>query len=326
MRKPGERLPRFKRKRGKIRKFRTTPRDEKIILIVGRHRIIRSTQIIALLQAEDPSTSEQNVTRRLQLLFHGGYLSRPLAQVETYKAGSGSQPIVFILGNKGIDLLVEKYGFRRSSADYTSKARTSKSTTIEHELGATDFMVALAIACLRHGRIQMIYFDEIMRELAPPETKRSLNPYRWPVTVRLEDQPEETLYVSPDRTFGIRVLDRPEGRQRKFFFYEKDRSTMPVVRPNLSKSSLLRKMVMYGFSYEDDLHTKFYGLPNVRVLTTVKTPQRITTILAAHRRYTVSLMPPGLCMFTDDNGLFAAEDFFSYKWVNAAGELASLLD
>src|SRR5262245_55868858 len=130
--KTGERLPRFKRRPRAIRRFRVMPRDEAILRIVARHRFIRSDQIVDLLMAADPTTGGQNVLRRLQLLFHGDYLSRPLIQVEIHKAGGGSKPVAVILGNKGIALLAEKYGFRKSSADWTSKARTASRIAIEH--------------------------------------------------------------------------------------------------------------------------------------------------------------------------------------------------
>ena len=160
------------------------PRDEEIIRIVARHRFVRSYHIIDLIAAGDPGTSEQQIKRRLQLLFHGDYLSRPKVQVESYRAGAGSRPMVYILGNKGIDLLAAKYGFRRSSADWTTKARTASRGTIDHALEVTDFMVALALACRRQGRVEMIYFDEIMRELAPAEMRANPRPYHWPVSVR----------------------------------------------------------------------------------------------------------------------------------------------
>src|SRR5437868_766602 len=119
--KTGERLPRFQRRPRAIRKFQITPRDEEIIRIVARHRFITHPQIIALIRAVDPEASKRNLADRLHLLFHDNYLSRPRIQQETYKAGAGSRPMAVILGNKAIPLLVEKFGFRKSSADWTSK-------------------------------------------------------------------------------------------------------------------------------------------------------------------------------------------------------------
>jgi hypothetical protein len=324
-----ERLPRYKRKPGAVPNFDVTERDEKIILIVARHRFIRSDQITRLLKADDPTMSEQNVIRRLYRLFHGNFLGR--VQIESDRTTPGSKPIICMLGNKGIDLLADKYGFRRSSVDWTSKARTATALHIEHALEITGFIVALALACSRHGRLEVMYFDEIMRELAPAETRRSRDPYSWPVSVRpipgrWQGRVAKPLYVRPDLTFGIRNLDFPEGQNRQFFFHEGDRATMPVVRLDLTKSSLLRKLVLYGFTHADGLHKKYYGLGNFRVLTVVPTRQRVGTIVAAHRQHTAKLVPPAMCLFTDRRGLLASEDFFSYPWIDAAGNRHRLLD
>jgi hypothetical protein len=328
-----ERLPRFERKRTAIPNFEITARDEEILRIVARHRFVRSFHIIDLIAAADPATSEQKITRRLQLLFHGDYLSRPKVQVDSYRAGAGSRPMVYILGNKGIDLLAAKYGFRRSSADWTTKARTATRGTIDHALEVTDFMVALALACSRHGGRAVMYFDEIMQELAPAEMRKNPKPYHWPVSVRpvpgrWQGREAKTHYAIPDKIFGIRNLELPEGQNRKFFFLEADRGTMPVVRPDpgLDKSSLLRKLVLYGFTHLDGLHRQHYGLPHFRVLTVVPTRQRINTILAAHKQHTAKLVPAGLCLFADRRGLLDGEEFFAYPWLDAAGQPHSLLD
>lgn len=68
---------------------------------------------------------------------------------------------------------------------------------------------------------------------------------------------------------------------------------MPVVRPDLDKSSLLRKLVLCGFTHIDGLHQRCYGLLHFRVLTVVPTRQRIGTILAAHQQLTDKLVRPG---------------------------------
>jgi len=331
MKTAAERLPRFERKRTAIPNFEVTARDAEIIRIVGRHRFVRSYHIIDLIAAADPSTSEQKIKRRLQLLFHGDYLSRPKVQVDSYRAGAGSRPMVYILGNKGIDLLAAKYNFRRSSADWTTKARTATRGTVEHALEVSDFMVALALACSRHGRVEPIFFDEIMHELAPAETRANPRPYHWPVSVRpipgrWKGREATTIYVIPDKIFGLRNLDLPEGKNRAFFFLEADRGTMPVVRPGLDKSSLLRKLIGYGFTHADGLHRQFYGLPNFRVLTVVPTRQRINTIIAAHKQHTDKLVPAALCLFAERRGLLDGEDFFAYQWLDASGASHRLLD
>ncbi len=218
------RKPRFRRKRSAgPRNFQVTERDEEILLIVARHKIARSTHIIALLQAQHPGASEQQILRRLEWLYHKQYLSRPLAQLESYRAGAGSRPIAYMLGNQGADLLAAKYGWRRTKVDWTAKARTAKRGNIEHAIEITDFMVTLDLTCRRRGTHAVMYFDEILRELAPEATREAPRPYHWPVSTTWQGS-AQTLYVIPDQTFGIRDLTRRGDRAVKFFAYERDRA------------------------------------------------------------------------------------------------------
>src|SRR5258708_9485995 len=94
-----ERLPRFIRKPREIPGFEITERDEEILKIVARHRFATSAHIVALIDAIFPESSEQQVLRRLQFLFHSAHLSRPKAQVDVHKAGGGSRPITYTIGN-----------------------------------------------------------------------------------------------------------------------------------------------------------------------------------------------------------------------------------
>ena len=319
-----ERLPRFVRRPRALPEFQITERDEEILKIVARHRFATSAHIVALIEALFPGASDQQVLRRLQYLFHGGYLSRPKAQVDTYKAGGGSRPIVYAPGNKGIDLLAAKFNFRRASVDWQAKARTAVRGEIDHALEITDFMVALDIACRRRATVQLIHFDEILGD-APEETRKSKRPYQWPVALRWKGS-DLVLHPTPDRIFGIRDLERREGANRKFFFLECDRGTMPTERRDLTKTSYLRKLVSYGETYRRDLHTKRYNLPNVRVITVTPGRQRITNIIAAYRTHAAALVSPKFFLFADRGGLARADDFLDYGWVDAAGEQHRLLD
>src|SRR5258708_2898395 len=151
-----QRLPRFERRPRAVPDFQLTERDIEILKIIARHRFATSAHIIALITVIFPGSSQQSILRRLQYLFHAGYLSRPKAQVDTYKAGGGSRPIVNAPGNKGIDLLAAKFNFRRASVDWQAKSRTAVRGEIDHALEITEFMVGLEVAIRRRGNLQMI--------------------------------------------------------------------------------------------------------------------------------------------------------------------------
>jgi hypothetical protein len=279
-----------------------------------------------LIQALHPGASEQQILRRLEGLYHKRHLSRPLKQLEAYRAGAGSRPIAYMLGNRGADLLAQKYDWRRTKVDWTAKARTTTRGEIEHAIEITDFMVALYIACRRRGTHAVMYFDEILRELAPEATRETPRPYHWPASTNWQGS-AQTLYVIPDQIFGIRDLIRRGNRAAKFFAYERDRGTMPVVRSNLAQSSILRKLIGYGATHRGGLHAAMYGLPNFRVLTEVPGPTRVTNmILDGYQKHLSHLYPLGLFLFTDRRTLFAADDFLDHEWLDGEGQRHRLID
>src|SRR6266702_2854372 len=283
--------------------FRITERDLAILRLVARLRFARSTHVVAAIRAMQPEASAQKIIRRLELLYHSAHLERPAAQQESYRAGAGSSPMVYMLGAGGADLLSREFGFRRM--DWTFRSRTISRGEITHALEVSDFLVAFEVACRRRGTLDVIHFDDILRELAPAETRNSQRPYHWPVSARVNGHDEE-LYVIPDRTFGLRDGNRPEGQNRKFFFLEADRGTMPVVRNTLSQSSIVRKLIGYGATYKGEHHKRVYGLPNFRVLTVVPGRKRIDTILDAYRQHAASFASPRLFLFAERTGLLSA--------------------
>jgi len=75
---------------------------------------LRSWQIAALVGG-----SKQMVLRRLQLLFHHGYLERPRSQIEYYQPG-GSHAFVYGLSDRGAELLRSEAQRARSSSNECS--------------------------------------------------------------------------------------------------------------------------------------------------------------------------------------------------------------
>src|SRR6185503_1827467 len=82
------RLPRFTRA-SQTKLLQITDRDRRIISLIHRHRFLRSSHIVSLLDG-----SPQSILRRLQPLYHHSYLTRPRAQLDYYHKG-GSREIVY---------------------------------------------------------------------------------------------------------------------------------------------------------------------------------------------------------------------------------------
>src|ERR1022692_3204347 len=92
------RLPRFKRTSA-VEAMELTERDREIIRLVRRFRFVRSSHICSLIPG-----SQQQLLRRLKLLYHHGFLERPRAQIDYYQKG-GSHHMVYGLGSKGAAFL-----------------------------------------------------------------------------------------------------------------------------------------------------------------------------------------------------------------------------
>jgi hypothetical protein len=278
------------------------PRDVELMRHVARHRFLRSTNLVGLLGA-----SAQQILRRLQLLFHHGYLDRPRAQLAYFQRG-GSQALVYGLANKGAELLAGEDGLPRSKVDWAAKNRTAQHLYLLHTLAVADAMVAIELACRRNTGIRLIREEDLAAGM------RQRDPFRWTVRVGAH-----RLGVRPDRVFGLEQ-DRPSGRA--FFFLEADRATMPVVRPKLDQSSFYRKLLAYEATWTQGLHRSRFGFHRFRVLTVTSSLKRTESLLAACRT-----LPRGhgLFLFTDRHSL-AQSDPLSHRWQTVRdGETATLL-
>src|SRR5882724_8836211 len=122
------RLPRFKRAR-EVVPIQLTERDHDIVCLIHRHRFLRSSHVIALI-----NTSPQALLRRLQLLYHHGYLERPRIQLEYYHQG-GSRQIVYGLGNKGVTLLKQECG---PAVRWGEKNRSVGRIYLEHAISVSN--------------------------------------------------------------------------------------------------------------------------------------------------------------------------------------------
>src|ERR1039458_1222348 len=141
------RLPRFQRV-ATFAPIKLTERDHDLLRLVHRHRFLRSHQIIALIDG-----SAQNLSRRLQWLFHHGYLERPRAQLQYYER-DGSKAIAYGVGNKSGSLL------QLNPAAWGEKNRGIGRMYLAHALLVSDVMVSLELACRQHG-IRLLHEERI---------------------------------------------------------------------------------------------------------------------------------------------------------------------
>jgi hypothetical protein len=306
------RRPRFKR--ASVRHIILTPRDLDILSAVRRHRLLRSTHIVAL-----TGGSRQATLRRLQLLFHHGYLDRPPMQLDWYVRGS--EPLVYALGNRGAEVLEETGEVRRAGVRWDTKNRNLSRVFLHHTLAVSEVRVAFEVACRGHEDVRFISPEEILRG-APAAIRRLRLPFRWQVEIRHGGKLHR-LGVEPDQVFGLQFDGAPKNRQCAYFFLEADRGTMPVARRGLAQTSFLRKLLSYQETWRRGLHRTLLGISNFRVLTVTTSRERVEHLVAASQS-----LPGGgsrLFLFTDQERLVRTGDILGKEWVNGRGEVVPRL-
>lgn len=131
------------------------------------------------------------------------------------------------------------------------------------------------------------------------------------------------LGVAPDRVFGLRFEDEPEGSNRAFFFLEADRASMPVARRGLRQTSVARKFLAYAETWRQGLHTAHFGIKRFRVLTVTTAPERARHLLAANERLAGGGSP--IFLFADAASLLGGNPL-TYAWLNGLREGTRLID
>ncbi len=278
------RLPRFNRSLD-ITPMRLTERDREILKHIHRHRFLRSDHLTSLIAG-----SGQQLLRRLQLLYHHGYLERPRCQIDYYHR-SGSRTIAYGLGNKGAGLLKRELGLPFHRLDWPTKNRVER-LLLEHALMVSDFMVRLELACRSRKDVRLLDVEE----LESGGGKRR-QPFQWKVDIGRGQR----CGVIPDRVFGLEFPEKPAGQNRIWYFLEADRGTMPVTRSRLDQSSYHRKLLAYQATWTQNLHRQL-GISRFRVLTVTTSADRLASMQEACRS-----MPrgQGLFLFTDSASLNA---------------------
>jgi hypothetical protein len=291
------RLSRFKRA-SVVPPFQPNARDRRIIQLVQQHRFLRSAQIVSLLR-EPP----QPILRRLQLLYHHGFLERPRAQLDYYHL-TGSRPIVYGLGNKGAALLRNELGIPVRDVNWGEKNRSVGRIFLEHALLVSDVMVAFELACRQDAHIRLIEHHDL---LVPNELNQESQLFRWRVNL----PNNVTLGVIPDRVFGLEYQHETGNTECAYFFLEADRGTMPVKRINLAQTSMYRKLLAYEATWQHGIHRFRFGFHRFRVLTITTGTERLSSLVEVSSQLKSG---HGLFLFTDRASISKPEDVFGPIW------------
>ena len=283
-------------------------RDKEIIRQVHKHRFLTSEHIGALVDS-----SQVRVLRRLHKLYHAGFLDRPKAQLLRL----GNCKMVYALGNEGAALLSSEYDLPLPSVDWTTKNREAKGLFIEHTLMVSNLLVAVQLAVRKVKGVEYIESDNIVarRPVARQGSEKQLS---W--KVRVSDHGRDySLSVVPDAAFGLRFTETGETA---YFFVECDRSTMPIQRSNLNRSSFAKKLLGYYESWKQRVFRAEFNFEKPRVLTLTISEGRIKSMVEANRTLDSKGEGFGFFLFAPEQviNLDKAEELLGKVWTNVRGE------
>lgn len=243
------------------RKIRLTPRDLQILKKVFQFRLLDSTHITRLIEG-----SAQGILRRLQLLYHHGYLDRPQAQIRYYQTGI-NRPLIYAVYSKGVRAL-------KKAKLIDSKIRVPKkhlrSWGMEHRVGISDFFVRLISEKPTHLSVELE--NEIFKSGRESNENKEI---KWKYNIRHKGRliPSTTI---PDGSF---VIQEKGGGDAILYFLEYDRGTMPIKRKTLDQSSIHRKLLAYHASWKSQIPQKKFGCARIRVLFVTSGQDRMTAML-----------------------------------------------
>lgn len=297
--------PRFVRT-AQAARIELTSDDIDILRRVFRHRFIRADDLYRLF----PNRSPDKVSRRLMRLYRSGYLDRPIAQVDRFRAG-GSQALVYGLASKGARFLAEMEHALAVSADWKSRNRTYTRENLDHTLAVASFLVDVELACRERPDVDLVFAEEITGHRVA--RKAHMAPvFRWSVPVSWHGL-SGTVQVAPDAVFGLQVRQADGQTRRSFAFVEIDRGTMTIVPEKqvrereafLFRATILRKLLTYAESYRQGLHQEILGIPTARVLLLTGSEARAVAMQQAAERFIIGAgrVPPGLLLFGTLEGL-----------------------
>jgi len=282
-----------------------TERDIDILAHLDRHRLLRSCDISALIAG-----SRQQVLRRLQLLFHHGYVDRPRSQIEYFHRG-GCRPFIYALNSRGASLLRQHQPLRSGSTRFPKQNLSP--LFLQHAVQKSEIMVAVELACRRDPRVTFIPCRELIN------ASRGKRPsFEW--RVKIDSKTE--LGVIPDDVFALEYSNGDEQKHRALFFVESDRSTMPIERRDLTKTSFRRKLLAYEATWLQKIHQTRFQCNRFRVLTITTSAERVRHLVETCSKLKHG---KGLFLFTDI-GALKCTNMLLAPWQTARGAFARLID
>ena len=276
------RLPRYMRADAKLH-LALTHRDLYILRLVESFRLMTSEQICALTEG-----SAQGILRRLQKLFHTGYLDR---LPRKFVHGGGSAKMIYAITNRGISAL-QKEGLIQnpSNTDRNAKNSDLHDRFVDHRLLISQIRATFMLACRKRKDVQFLFWRE-GRQIQDSIEVALPNRYA-------------TVPVAADGFFGLR-----SAKGRTNYLVEADCGSMSCKRFTL-------KLKGFAAYYKEKKHTDKFGIKNFRVLSVASGREHCRNLVkAAAAEEDVREHPKRFLFTAEENlALSAPEKVFEKIW------------
>ncbi len=308
--------------------FRMTRRDLMILERVAEFRFLTSEQIMRLVPALSGETAKQ-IPERLKRLWLLQYLDRPRAQLQYYRAGGGSDKLVYALGNEGAKLLSERSGIPIHKLNWTLKNNRVGQLNIQHTVNIAEMLSKAESECAGRTDIGFIKSAQLTTE-SPIATQKMEKPHKIAGTVNFAGRTFK-LAIHPDAVFALEFKTEDE---RSHFFYEDDRGTMPVarklssMRADVRQRSLLEKFLCYAQGWKDGHVQTRYGWDHFRVIVMTTSPERVERMVDVAQEVAKDRNLAGcrgLFLF-GETASFSQSSLLQYTFINGKGEQVKLTD
>jgi hypothetical protein len=195
-----------------------------------------------------PQRIRRAIRRRLQYLYHHGYVQR-------HKLSDG-EPLAYALGNAGAGELTLSYGIDRKEIDYTTRNRENSDRYIRHALMVTSFRHAVAVSLRDLPNLQLALWEPGGAFQAKVQYEDTVRTHGGTRTQLVDGT------VKPDSLFLLNY--RAKGIH---YFLEADRSTM-------SNARYLAKLKAYYAFWATYVREGGSPIKQMRVLTITRSEDR----------------------------------------------------